>query len=431
MSQSTVFVAKTDRSVTSGVQELLDNIDRESPILKSSRDVYIKVNGVHCMEHSYTSPDVLKATIEYLYRLGARRVFVMEDSTIGNVTRAVFALTGILRVCREADAKPIYLDEDRAVAVRLNSAISIVVPRTVARIVELRESVTYMNLPKLKTHNATVVTLGIKNQFGFLSHADRKKRHDDTIHGILADLYQYIKPDITVIDATEAVSGEMPIAAFESQLIKKLDLVVGGRDTLAVDVVGARLLGYETDEVPHLRIAAQRGLGQSDLSRITVIGQLPVRSEKTPWDIVNRVPDDVKVVRGTKKLCREGCEINSLVAVQMMIYDYHGKGGFFVVMGQGFDPRLAGQLKAAGYRKGLIAGSCAFEEVGPDLTHAFGRSNVLVSRDCCNVAETATSMAKLAGLSTFNLLPASPLTTVSLFASAKLHGSRSILARLF
>jgi len=429
---SNVFAAKTNSGVKPAVEMILNEIDQDSPILKSSKDVYIKVNGVHCKEHCYTSPEVLKATIEYFYNHDAKRVFVMEDSTIGNVTRLVFALNGYLRVCKETRAEPIYLDEDKAQTVRLNNEISVDVPLTVARIVQDRDSVTYVNLPKLKTHNATVITLGIKNQFGFLSHKDRKKYHDNRIHPVLVDLYGYIRPDITLIDATEAVSGEMPLIAFESELVRRLDLIVGGRDTLAVDVVGAKLLGYEIEQVPHLQLAYERSFGEGNLSRIRLIGpSLEFGSQQTQWDIVDRFPNDVKVIRGTKKLCREGCEINSLIAVQMMVYDYHGKGGFFVIMGQGFEQGLASHLKTLGFRKGLIVGSCAIDEVGSGLMQAFGKSNIYLSHDCCNVAETVSSMVKLTGLSTFDLLPASMLKSLYLFISAKMHGSRAILAKLF
>jgi len=63
----------------------------------------------------------------------------------------------------------------------------------------------------------------------------------------------------------------MPITAFQDKLVKKLDLLVGGRDTLAVDIVGARILGYQIDEVPHLRLAFERGLGEGDSTKISYL----------------------------------------------------------------------------------------------------------------------------------------------------------------
>jgi len=99
--------------------------------------------------------------------------------------------------------------------------------------------------------------------------------------------------------------------------------------------------------------------------------------------------------------------------------------------GQGFEENLVGHLKNEGYARGLIAGSCAIDEIGPEFIKAFGKGNIYFSNDCCNVAETVSAVVKLTGLSTFALLPASAMRSLALIVSAKLHGSRAILTRLF
>jgi uncharacterized protein (DUF362 family) len=431
-SRTKVFIANANDNVKMAISNILSQIDETQPILKSSKEVYIKVNGVHCKEHCYTSPEVLKATIEHLYTMGASKIFVMEDSTIGNVTRLVFNLTGYYQICKDTRAIPIYLDEDKAEIITLDSQIQIEIPKTVAKIVKNRDIVTYINLPKLKTHNDTVVTLGIKNQFGFVSHKDRKKYHDDRIHSVLVDLYKYIQPDITVIDALEVVSGQLPLAAFKSELVKNLGLLIGGRDTLSVDVVGASILGYAIEEVPHLKLAYTRGLGEGDLTKIIRTGdKISLPEKRTAWEVFGQFPEDIKIIRGTKKICREGCDTNTIVAIQMLVHDYRGKGGFFVLMGQGFEDGIVSQLKAEGYKRGLISGYCAMEEIGPQFKKAFGKGNIYFSDDCCNVAEIVSAVVKLTGRSTFDLAPTSAWKTLYMFISAKLHGSRAILARLF
>lgn len=430
-SNTKVYITKTDKGIKPAVETILTQIDETRPILKSSKEVYLKVNGVHCKKNCFTNPEVLRATIECLYREGAEKVFVMEDSTIGNVTRLVFELTGYTKICKETGAKPIYLDEEKPETVTLCSGVSISVPKTITRIAENRGSIAYINLPKLKSHNATVVTLGIKNQYGFLSHDDRKKHHDTTIHSLLADLYHYIQPNITMIDGINAVSGEMPITAFEDMQIRKLDILIGGTDTLAVDVVGSKILGYTIEEVPHLKLAHDQRLGEGNLDNIVCLGEsLQNYVGKSEWNLIDQFPRDVKIIRGSEKLCREGCEVNTLIAIQMLVYDYGGKGGFFVLMGQGFNDGLINQLKNESYTRGLIAGSCAIKEVGTEFIKEFGKRNIYFSSDCCNVAETVSSLVKLTRLSTFDLIPTSTLNALSLIISAKLHGSRALLANL-
>ncbi len=428
-----VYIKNTSGGLDNAVEDIFKGITESNGlILKESKKVYIKVNGVHCKPHCYTSPNVLQATINYLYNNGAKVVYVMEDSTIGNVTRLVFDLVGYKEVCKSTGAVPIYLDEEKADNVQIKKNMTLQMPRTIVHIVKHRDDITYINLPKLKTHNATVVTLGLKNQFGFVSHAERAIYHDANLHSTIADLYEYIKPDITIIDAIDGISGEIPLASFESNSVTKYDLLIGGIDGLAVDVVGAKLLGYEIEEVPHLKIAAERGLGEGRIDNMHCVGEsIDKHVKKIGWDIVDKFPEDVLVVRGNKKLCREGCEVNTLLAIQMMIYDYGGKGGFFAVMGEGFPPDTAEKLRRSGYKRGLVAGSCAVREVGEKLMNEFGKKNVFLSNDCCNVAETVSALVELTGITTFDLLPTTVLKSLGLFVSAKLNGSRAIMAKLF
>jgi hypothetical protein len=47
-----------------------------------------------------------------------------------------------------------------------------------------------------------------------------------------------------------------------------------GRNPLAVDLVGARLLGYDLDEVPYLRAAVERGYRPGRLRDVTLLGDV-------------------------------------------------------------------------------------------------------------------------------------------------------------
>ncbi len=102
-----VYIVKTEPSIKTAISKIFSQIEAEQPILKSSGEVYLKVNGVHCKKHCYTNPEVLKATIEYLYSIGAKKVYVIEDSTMGNATRLVFALNGYEEICEDTGAKSI------------------------------------------------------------------------------------------------------------------------------------------------------------------------------------------------------------------------------------------------------------------------------------------------------------------------------------
>jgi len=440
-----VFLLDTKGGIQPAVEKLFNDLETSGPILKSSKEVYIKINGIDAKKHTHTSPEVLKAVIQYLKRKGAQ-VYVMENSTQGNMTRIVFGATEYKKICKETGAKPIYLDEEKSEIFTFRGKPSIQednkgyilkefhLPKTIVKIINNRDKITYINLPKLKTHSMAVVTLGIKNQWGFPQHADRNKDHNYNLHSKFIDVYEIIKPDLTIIDGTEGtIHGHYPPTTLEDQLVIPFNVLIGGRDTLAVDVVGARLFGLGLDEVPHLRIAYKRGLGEGDLKQINIHGKdITQYNKKYDWNLLDNFPKDVKIVKGKDLLCQEGCKNNPLTTLQVFSLDYAEKfkGGFFIIMGKGFEENIVDDLKREGYDRGLVAGFCAIEEVGNKILNAFGKKKVYFSHNCNNLAETITALSKLSTVPIMDLTPISALKTLKLLIGAKLHGSKALIPKI-
>ena len=441
-----VFISDTKMGVSKAVNEIFSNLMKSGPILKSSKEVYIKVNGIDFQKHAYTSPEVLKEIINYLKSKDAK-IYVMENSTQANMTRVVFAINGFKEVCEKTGVEIVYLDEEDTETFEFKGKPSAEdnsmgynlkffrLPKTIVKIIKNRDSITYINLPKLKTHSMARVTLGIKNQWGFPQHADRGKDHNYNLHSKLVDVYEYIKPDITIIDGIEGtIHGHYPPTSWEDRLVKKFEILIGGRDTLAVDVVGARIFGLTLDDVPHLKIANKRGLGEGDLNKIQVIGKnLDEYTEKYPWDLLQEFPENVMIVKGTELLCREGCQNNPLTTLQVFAYDHKEKfkGGWFLVIGKGHDENLVELLKEKGFTKGLVAGYCAVEEVGQKLRKEFGRRKVFFSGACNNTADTITAELKLAGMSALDLVPLSSEEVMELIQEAQRHGTTALITTAF
>jgi len=53
----------------------------------------------------------------------------------------------------------------------------------------------------------------------------------------------------------------------------KMNLVIAGTDPVAVDAVGAAVLGIQPSDVKHLVLAGKKGLGTCKLDEITVLGE--------------------------------------------------------------------------------------------------------------------------------------------------------------
>ncbi len=437
-----VFISDTKRGVKKAVEEIFSNLEKDGLEIKSSKDIYIKVNGINIYPHVHTSPEVLEAVIEYLKNKGGK-IHVMENASQCAVTRVVFAVTGYKEICEKLRANIIYLDEEDTKTFEFKGKASVKddpkgynlktfrLPETIVKIIENRDKYTYINLPKLKTHCMTRVTLGIKNQWGYPQHEDRGKDHNFNLHSKLVDVFEYIRPDVTIIDGiTGTIHGHYPPIAFNDRQIIRFDILIGGRDTLAVDVVGARIFGMTLDEVPHLKIANERGLGEGILSNINVIGKnLDDYKEKYEWDLIQQFPEDVKIVKGKDLLCIEGCQNNTLNCLQLCAYDVPEKfkGGWFIIMGKGHDDNLVEQLKEEGYKKGLVVGYCAIDEVDEKLMKEFGKRNVYLSGDCNNLVETLGAELALSGVNGFDLLPNIPPDRfLKLVKEARKHGTTAL-----
>lgn len=130
-----------------------------------------------------------------------------------------------------------------------------------------------VNLPVLKTHAQTVVSLGIKNLKGLVDVPSRKKCHhpdpEKNLSYWVARLANKLPPSFTLLDGIYTTERG---PFFEGRL-RRSNLLVASPDIFSVDKVGANVLGYDPVQVPHLVYAAQDFGRPLDLSDVEVVGE--------------------------------------------------------------------------------------------------------------------------------------------------------------
>ena len=138
---------------------------------------------------------------------------------------------------------------------------------------DIIESDFVVDLPVMKTHVQSVVTLGIKNLKGTIDIPSRKKCHNaDPGKGLnhwIAKLADVMPPMLTVLDGiytTERGPG------FDGK-VHRSNILVASADVLSADMVGAQVLGYKISEVPHLANAARNRKRPNDLTDVEVVGE--------------------------------------------------------------------------------------------------------------------------------------------------------------
>ncbi|MFZ0452022.1 MAG: DUF362 domain-containing protein [Desulfatiglandaceae bacterium] len=130
-----------------------------------------------------------------------------------------------------------------------------------------------VDLPVMKTHAQTVVSLGIKNIKGTIDVPSRKKCHsadpDKDLNYMISKYLRVLPPCLTILDGiytTERGPG------FDGK-VRRSNLLVASPDILSADMVGARVLGMDPAQVPHLVHAAALGGRPLDLSDIEIVGE--------------------------------------------------------------------------------------------------------------------------------------------------------------
>lgn len=422
------------REIKAVVTEIFDDAGGAA-LLKSSGNVYIKPNGIDGKAYCFTRPELVQAVIEYWLEHGANKIYLFENSTQSNYTRLVYELTGYAKICRKLGAVPVYLDEDKGVIYEFKGrddyqSNKFELPNFVVKnLIEDKDKNLYISLPKLKTHSMAGVTLGVKNQWAFPRQSDRGFDHNHLLGNKLADVLSYVRPDFTIIEGIEGtIYGHYPVTALADKAVLPLKLIIAGKNVVATDMVGARVFGLGLEDVKHLRLACENGLseGVKSLDDIDIDGDISMYNTKYPTDLYDAFPSDVKLIYGKKMACKEGCVNNPLTLLQIMYNDHHGKGGWTMVMGKGFDTEEIDAIQG----KVLVVGHCAIEEVGDRLVRRLGKRNVFFSGKCNELAKSAAAMFYLMKVSPLEFAPISPFVSIKCVLLAKLHGTKALVPSL-
>ncbi len=128
-----------------------------------------------------------------------------------------------------------------------------------------------IHLPTVKTHGHSTTTGAIKNSFGGLLKEVRHYAHK-YIHEVLVDLMimqKELHPNIlAVMDGTVAGDGAGP----RTMTPYSKNIILASADSVAIDAVAAKLMGFEPMSIPYLKMCHERGLGVADINEIEILG---------------------------------------------------------------------------------------------------------------------------------------------------------------
>jgi uncharacterized protein (DUF362 family) len=202
-----------------------------------------------------TNPDVVATLARLCFEAGAKQVKV-GDNTCNNA-RQTYRTSGIAAAAKQVGADMVYLDERRFKDVSLQGAQLATWPLYP----EILEADLLINIPIVKHHGLSRVSLGMKNYMGIIG-GERSRWHQN-LPACLVDITTYLQPRLTVLDAVRVLTAHGPRGGNPND-VEQRNVVAAGVDIVAVDAFGAELLGHTPAEIATVRAGFEAGLGQLD-----------------------------------------------------------------------------------------------------------------------------------------------------------------------
>jgi uncharacterized protein (DUF362 family) len=210
-----------------------------------------------------TNPKLISQIVKHCFDAGAKDVYVF-DHTCDTWTKC-YTNSGIEKAAKDAGAKIVSGNSEsyyQAVNVTQGKRLK---ETTVHELI--LESDVFINVPILKSHGGTGLTVSMKNLMGVVW--DRKFWHRNDLHQCIADYATFRKPDLNIVDAYYVMKKNGPRGVSEADVVTLKSQIIS-TDMVAADAAAAKIFGKIPSEIDYIRIANEMNVGQMDLSKLNI-----------------------------------------------------------------------------------------------------------------------------------------------------------------
>ncbi len=258
------------------VRQAVDRAFELFPVEVTGRKVLIKPNVLRASEAKegiVTHPAVLRSVVEKVEGMDPSSLVVGDNPGIFSygANEESFKKTGLMEAAKGYyqnignDSQKVDFNPEYMPMVSLSRAVL--------------EADIIISLPKFKTHGLTVMTGAIKNSYGLLPGAQKAQLHKaagnpERFHEVVVEVFRLRVPDLFIVDAVVGMEGNGPA----SPDLLDIGLIMASDDAMAMDAVIAKMMGLEPGRLRFLQKAKEIGLGDYDLDKIEIIGELKTLS---------------------------------------------------------------------------------------------------------------------------------------------------------
>jgi len=277
MAKTQVSIVKTKKDpgyeqIRAAVEKALNFLGGMRDIVKSGQRILVNPSWVTAVtkreEATITLPEVTRAVADLVKDAGAKPI-IAESSAIGIDTEKVIANSGY-RQLRDMGYAVVDLKKTESVMFPIKNGKIFKEVQTFKLVTEVDAVIP---VAKLKTHDQAQLTLSIKKLKGLITDKYKKEFHHQGVFEGCVDWYSALKTPLSFVDAIYCQEGLGPIFGKPVEM----DLILAGRNAVAVDAVCGYITGFEPAEVPITAEAARRGLGVVDRKSIEILGE-PIAS---------------------------------------------------------------------------------------------------------------------------------------------------------
>ena len=208
-----------------------------------------------------TNPEVVAAVVRLCFEAGAKKVKVFDRPV--NDPRRCYVQSGIAPAVSALGAEAEYMDDRKFRDMALGGQAL----KSWPLYTDIFDADKVINIPIAKHHGLAKLTLSMKNWMGVMG-GSRRQIHQK-LDESLVDLSMKIKPTLTILDAVRILTANGPQGGSLAD-VKKLDTVIVGVDSVAIDSYGATLFGMKGSDLGYVTLGHKLGLGQMDLNKLRI-----------------------------------------------------------------------------------------------------------------------------------------------------------------
>ena len=270
LSLPSVYAVKRGKDTGKCVTEAIDSLGGIGKFVQNGDKVLVKVNicgGVPEKIGTFTSIEVADALADLILSVGAEPIVADADMVWVKFWQAATD-SGYVDWAKKKGVRLVNLSETKIVNFNFGEGSALGMEKVS---MEMIDADVIISASAMKTHLLTGVTLAMKNMYGTFPDVDKAKYHRKSIEDTIIEVNSAFTPNLVVIDGSIGGEAIGPLSASPVYF----ETIIASNDVVMADSIAAQMMGYNSLEIVHIKMAYEAGLG--DASARFDFSSLPYR----------------------------------------------------------------------------------------------------------------------------------------------------------